>query len=169
MTPHCVSFDISKLQRFRKKDLIRYVIASLDIAPAGTTITLTTLEGNVVISAGEDTLVMIGPCQDLYPITAALFSKQYQITSDSTEAVAALVQQLGWDLKLFRPCRLKKPSYIYAKAVDCDFQVFVQEHNTILYGNAGDYFVVNTDRLNQPYIIQADVMLQTYEKVESSL
>jgi hypothetical protein len=164
-----VNFDISQLQQFRKKDLIRYVIPSLDIAPEGSVISLPTLEGEVTISAGEETLVMIGPCRDLYPVTATLFSQQYRIISGSAENVADLVRHMGWNPEFLRPCRLKVSSYVYAKAVDQDFRVFVREHNTSLYGKAGDYYVVNVDRPNQPYIIQADVLAQTYEKVERIL
>lgn len=165
MSSQSVHFDISQLCRYQKKDLLRYVIASTDIAPQGTAISLSTLEGEVVVTAGEDTLVMVGPCQDVYPVTRGLFSQQYKIVSDSVDAVESLACRYGWDSKKLSPCRLKTLSYIYATAVDRDFSVYVKEHRATIYGKAGDYYAISPHRSDSPYIIQADVMAKTYEKI----
>lgn len=163
MSSQSVHFDISQLCRYRKKDLLRYVIASTDIASQGAAISLSTLEGEVVITAGEDTLVMVGPCQDVYPVTRELFSRQYKTVPESVDAVKNLACQYGWELKKLSPCRLKTASYIYATAVDRDFSVSLRERNAILYGKAGDYYAVSAHLPDNPYIIQADVMAQTYQ------
>lgn len=155
-----VHFDLTELPCYRKKDLLRHMIPSLDLAKAGETITLPTLEGDVAITAGEDTYVMIGPCRDVYPITRQRFSRQYQILPGPAE-----LEMPGMDPKKLRPCRLKILSCIYAKAVDRDFQVFVREHNAVITGRPGDFYAVSADQPDQPYIIQAEVMAKTYEKL----
>lgn len=164
MSGAAVSFALSQLQRYRKRDLVRYMIPSLDIAPAGACVSLSTLEGEVTITTGEDTLVMIGPCQDVYPISRQLFQRQYAISPETTDAVAELAERYGWPGEKFSSCRLKAFSYIYATAVDRDFSVYVKEHRATIYGKAGDYYAVSAQQPENPYIIQAQVMEKTYEK-----
>jgi phosphoglycolate phosphatase len=164
MNGAAVSFALSQLQRYRKRDLVRYMIPSLDIAPAGDAISLSTLEGEVIITAGEDTLVMIGPCQDVYPISRQLFQRQYAISTEETAAVAELAERNGWNLKKISSCRLKILSDIYATAVGRDFSVYVREHNATIYGKAGDYYAVSAQNPENPYIIQGDILEKTYEK-----
>lgn len=164
MSAPAVQFSLNQLQRYRKRDLVRYMIPSLEIAPAGTALSLSTLEGGVTITAGEETLVMVGPCQDVYPVTRELFSQQYSTVPESVDAVKALADENGWELAKVSACRLKTLSYIYATAVDRDFSVYVKEHHATIYGNAGDYYAVSAQRPENPYIIQAEIMAKTYEK-----
>lgn len=157
-----VEFDISHLQRFRKKDLLRQFIPSVDVAPMGAQIILETLEGNVTITASEDTYIMIGPCGDVYPLTRERFCQQYQIVPGSLP----VCNPWGVDPQKIRSCKLKVPSYIYAKAVDRDFCVFVREHNAVIHGKKGDFYAVSADLIDHPYIIQAEIMAKSYEPEE---
>ena len=162
-----VHYDISRLQLYRKKDLPRSCIKSLDVAQRGSKITLLTLEGPVEITAGPDTYIMVGPCADIYPITRQKFEDQYRLVPGDGAPIADLLRTYGWDPAMVSRCRLKKPSCIYARPVPFEFRVYVKEHDAFISGTAGDYYAVaaGDTRAENPYIIRSEVMDLTYEQV----
>ncbi len=157
---------ILELKRYRKKDVQRYRIASLALAPAGSVVTVPTLEGPVEIISGPDICVMVGPCRDVYPLSQACFQERYQIIPGDAVEMKPFLEQLGWGNAQAQCCKLRKPSRIFAAPVDRPFQVLVREHGAVIRGEAGDYYAVPEDAPDAPYIIQAHIMAQTYEPDE---
>ena len=162
----CVKYDLSELELYKKKKLKLHFLRSLDVQEQGRPVVVHTLEGDVTIVAGEDRYIMIGPHEDVYPISKAQFESKYQVVEGADmEAVRATSQLYGVDITRIKACRVVKDSYVYACRVDKEFSVYTKHCDSVLSGKAGDYYAVTYEDTDNVYIIQQDIMKETYEKV----
>lgn len=140
---------------------------SLHIKEAGEPIIIHTLEGNVSIPAGDGTYIMIGAHDDIYPIPRELFESKYQVIAEKNPVeVKDVAVRNGIALDKIEGCRLIKDSYVYARKMEMDFEVYTKHCDSKLYGNKGDYYTVTYEDPENVYIIQGDIMDETYEKVD---
>lgn len=164
-TDGCVEFEISELNLYRKKNVDIHFIRSLDIADEGKEIVIPTLEGNINMIASAEQYIMIGPCNDIYPIPQKLFDKRYDVIEET-----ALVEKCelisGWNSNNIKCCRLKKETLVYAKEVSVEFKVYVKHCDSVIYGNPGDFYAVSYEDTDNAYIIGKFVMDNTYELVK---
>lgn len=162
-----VEFNIEDLTLYRKKKISAHYIESLDIAENGISIQVPTLEGIVEVVAAHDQYIMIGPCNDIYPISRGLFKSRYETLVEAPdEGVAGQIKKLGWNPGAVKKCRLSKNAFVYAKEVAFDFSVFVKHSNSFIYGKAGDFYAVTFEDKENRYIISSHVMKETYEMIE---
>lgn len=65
-------------------------------------------------------------------------------------------------------CRLIRDSYVYARRMEKDFSVYTKHCDSELFGNSGDYYAVTYEDPENVYIIQGEIMEETYEKVDTT-
>lgn len=111
---------------------------------------------------------MIGPCEDVYPISRQHFDSQYQVIDGTDTPIPAVAQTYGWEIAKIRRCRPKKPCCIYARLVPFAFRVYIEAHGTYICGAPGDYYAAAVDGEGKlsPYIICARVMALTYQRID---
>lgn len=161
----CTKFEIKELNLYRKKNIDINFIESLDIADEGEDIIIPTLEGKVTIAASTEQYIMIGPCNDIYPIPRKLFDERYDVIEGSFSG-EIWEPFLAKNTKNIKRCHLKKEVFVYAIEVPFDFKVYVKHCNSIIYGNSGDFYAVSYEDTGNAYIIRKSVMVKTYELVE---
>lgn len=164
-TNGCTKFEINELNLYKKKDSSTCFLRSIDIAGEGEKIIIPTLEGNVTIIASTEQYIMIGACNDIYPIPKKLFEERYDVIKE-TPSVEICEIVPCWDLNVIKRCCLKKEVFVYAKEVSVDFRVYVKHCNSIIHGNPGDFYAVSFEDRDNAYIIGKTVMNKTYELIE---
>ena len=154
------------MKLYQKKKVICYFVKSLNIKSQGEQITVHTLEGDVVVTADEDTYIMIGAYNDIYPIPKKTFESKYQaIQEPSLPIDEVLLETHKIDRSKVETCRLMADSYVYARKMDKDFAVYTKHCDSTLYGKQGDYYAVSYEDTENVYIIRGDIMDETYEMV----
>ena len=147
-------FEISELKRYQKKKLICHFVKSLNIKSQGEQIIVHTLEGDVVVTADEDTYIMIGAYNDIYPIQRKIFESKYQVIQDTSLLIDdVLLETHEIDRSKVETCRLMADSFVYARKMDKDFEVYTKHCDSTLYGKQGDYYAVSYEDTENVYII----------------
>lgn len=163
-----VVYNLEELELYKKKKKNLHFVKSLNVKDAGETVVIHTLEGDVTVLAGEEMYIMIGAHEDIYPIPRNLFESKYEVIAERNLAeVEDVAQRHGIDLEKVEGCRLKRDSYVYAKKMEKDFSVYTKHCDSELFGNAGDYYAVTYEDPENVYIIQGEIMEETYEKVDT--
>ena len=164
-----VEFGVEELAIYRKKKISVHYIETLDIADDGKIIDVPTLEGIVKVKASRDQYIIVGPCNDIYPIPRKLFESKYETSGEVLDDdIAEQIRNLGWNHESLKKCRLSKDSFIYAKEVPYDFSVFVKHCNSFIYGKAGDFYAITFEEPENRYIIDSHVMKETYELINQN-
>lgn len=164
-----VVYSLEKLEIYKKKKKNLHFVKSLNVKKAGEPIVIHTLEGDVTVPAGEEQYIMIGCHEDIYPIQRNLFESKYEVIAERNLAeVEDVARRHGIDLEKVEGCRLMRDSYVYARRMEKDFSVYTKHCDSELFGNAGDYYAVTYEDSENVYIIQGDIMEETYEKVENT-
>lgn len=164
-----VVYNIEELQIYKKKKKNLHFVKSLNVKDAGEPVVIHTLEGDVTVQASDEMYIMIGAHEDIYPIPRDLFESKYEvITERKLSEVEEVAQRHGIDPEKVEGCRLMRDSYVYARRMEKDFLVYTKHCDSELFGNVGDYYVVTYEDPENVYIIQGDIMEETYEKVETA-
>ncbi len=163
-----IYYDWNELRKYRKKKITVHFIKSVDVKKEGEQILLHTLEGDVEIVSSKDIFIMIGKQDDIYPIPRELFESKYQImdTRENLEIVD-VCERNGIDSTKVRECKLIKDSFVYGKKVEEEFTVYTKHCDSFLYGEAGDYYVVSAEDIENVYVIKENIMEETYELVDA--
>ena len=161
----CTKLKITELKKYKKKKIAVHVIESMLVTIHDGKIVLHTLEGDVSIEQNEDSLIMIGPKNDVYPISRQLFESKYSIMeSVENKYIDGVAEQYGWDKRKIKTCILFKDSFVLAKRMEKKFLVFVKQCQKVIHGDAGDYYVVTEEDPDNAYIISSEIMCDTYEE-----
>jgi len=164
-----VTYSLAELQIYKKRKKNLHFVKSLNVKEAGEPVVIHTLEGDVTVPAGEEQYIMIGAHEDIYPIPRNLFESKYEVITERKLAeVEEVARRHGIDLEKVEGCRLMRDSYVYARRMEKDFSVYTKHCDSELFGNAGDYYAVTYEDPENVYIIQGDIMEETYEKVETT-
>lgn len=164
-----VVYSLEELELYKKKKKNLHFVKSLNVKEAGEPIVIHTLEGDVTVPASEEQYIMIGAHEDIYPIPRNLFESKYEVIAERNLAeVEDVARRQGIDLEKVEGCRLMRDSYVYAKRMEKDFSVYTKHCDSELFGNAGDYYAVTYEDPENVYIIQGDIMEETYKKVETA-
>jgi len=165
---NCTKLKLTELKKYKKIKMPVHVIESMMVPSQNEKIVLHTLEGDVCIEQNEDNYIMIGPKNDVYPISRQLFETKYSIIElamNENDYIENIAEQYGWNIESIKPCILFNDSFVLAKRMDEKFSVFVKHCNEIIYGDAGDYYVVSEEDTDNAYIISAEIMCVTYEEM----
>ncbi|XME03908.1 hypothetical protein QYZ88_006930 [Lachnospiraceae bacterium C1.1] len=172
--------EILNMTKYTKKHLPWAVVKSVDIAPAGSTINIKTLENDsgVNITTDDNTYIMIGIQGEVYNIDSKKFDNTYDLTDEPLDIFARMTlfipevtilpdnEYMNID-EIALICYPKNNRSIYAKQLDRRTKVFpVYDRKNYFLGNKDDFLAVRTDDLSDIYIIQKRIFLETYEEAK---
>ena len=168
------------MQRYQKKKIPWAFVKSTDIVGTGESFHIKSLENEsgLMITADEDSYIMIGCRGEIYDIERIKFENTYEVTGgrlDIFEQMLDFLPEVERDSdgqyvsldEIARLCYPKRGKDIYAKELENRTKVFpaTREHEYFL-GRPGDYLAIRTDDINDAYIIQGEIFRQTYEVKE---
>ena len=169
--------DTSKMQLYRKIDTPVGYVLSTQIAKEGERLQVRTLEGDVDVTASEDTYILFGVEGEPYPVARKKFEKSYTLSKKRyTYPGKARPSILNYSnskildvVKKIRMCIASGGQTIYAKKLDERVKIFPKwDQNHYYLGVPGDYLAVRSDDPYDLYIIAGRIFPQTYEEVTNT-
>ncbi len=168
---------ILKMPVYVKKHVPWAFVKSVDIVEAGEKFRLKSLENesDLIIEASEDTYIMIGFHGEIYHINRAKFERTYEITDEKLDVYEQMLDYLPEVRKcqddsfvcldeLAHLCYPKKVNGIYAIPLERRAKVFnPYMQGEYFVGREGDYLAIRKDDLEDIYIIQKEILGETYE------
>lgn len=174
--------DTTGMQSYVKKQVPLGYVEATTLLPAGTPITIRTLEGDVDMVVEPDLIIMIGIKGEVYPNRREKFEKSYIITSkpyctDETHAHASTAydptihnRATGEVLQLAdyaKVCVASGGTHIHAKELTERVKIFTAwDEEKYMLGKEGDYLAVRCDNKHDIYVIERDIFYKTYDPVE---
>lgn len=172
--------DIRNMARYVKKQEKWFYVRTLDIVEAGHKICIKTLENEsgVIVTADEDTYIMIGCRGEVYDIARNKFEQTYQVSDEPLDVFEQMLyyipavetvperEYISLD-ELAKICYPVAGSGIYVKQLTKRTKVFsVNEQQGYFLGEAGDYMAIRPDDYEDIYIIKKDIFEGNYEPAE---
>jgi phosphoglycolate phosphatase len=176
-----LELDMNTFRRYRKLNVPVGYVRSLDVFPAGTDVTIRTLEGDAEAVCSPDIYFMIGISQEVYPIRAEKFGRSY-ITLDTPYAPNP--EFLGENryfptvrhrvrgesvslLPYVRACQPTGESVVWGRQLDKRAKVFTTWNTDgYMFGDVGDTLAVRADDTNDAYVIEQRIFDLTYAPAE---
>lgn len=171
---------ILRMKKYGKKHVPWAVVRSTEIADSGTVLMIKTLENEtgVRIECADDTYIMIGIQGEVYNIKSDKFNNSYEMTDEPLDIFSRMTvfipeveiesseEYISID-EIAKICYPKNGAAIYAEQLEKRTKVFpVYDKENYFLGGIGDYLAVRTDDINDIYIIQKAIFLQTYEEIQ---
>jgi len=175
-----LELDLSAMDRFIKKEIPIGFVRTTDAFPAGTELVVRTIEGDTHIVTDPNIYIMIGICQEVWPIKREKFEASYReldgpYTPDERfwgesryePTVKDRIQGDAVSLLPFgRPCVPTGESLIYVKELDRRTKVFTSwNQEGYMFGDVGDYLAVRGDDSGDAYVIEKSIFGKTYTKL----
>ncbi len=163
-----------KLLRYRKKPAAYGYVVSSEICKAGTDCKIRTLEGDVLITASDDTYIMIGIFGEAYPIEKAVFETKYTPTGEPftkefeyDPTVINMSEGTTENLMLHaRQCMSGAGAIVMARPLERFTKVFTHwNYETYMSGSDGDMLCYTDGNSRDVYIARRDMFDAVYELV----
>lgn len=162
---------------YSKTNLVTGFVRTEDLAPLGTKLLLMTQEGNVVTIVSPKNYIMIGIFGEVYPIEQEVFDdtyiccdKPYDIEFDIEPRVKNIDRETVYFLNQYmHPCINRMERYVYAKQLARETKVIHDkwDYENYMLGLKNDFLVCHTEKINDPYIVNHEIFMKQYVKVES--
>jgi len=174
------NFDVSKLEKFRKKAIPIGYVRTTDVFPVGTEVIIRTIEGDTHITSDPDIHIMVGVCQEIWPIKRERFEAAYIIPdglyapdesfweeSHYKPTVMDRIQGEHVSIEPYiKPCIPCGESIIFGKELKKRTKVFTSwNQEGYMFGDIGDYIAIRCDDIKDIYVIEKTIFFKTYEKV----
>lgn len=180
-----------KLKPYLKKPVIITAACASDIFPKGHNIRVRTLEGNTFITASPEHYFVVGIEHELYPVKMNFIQDKYDEhgpAKNITFSRPTHLQDMDTNQTLTQLHTAKnyvsKPKVIYAKQLTRFTRVYTswndgsQQEKTSLrtikqqkqhhmYGEPGDYLVMQRDNHSDIYVVKQNIFTQLYEEMRS--
>ncbi len=149
-------------------------VKSTDISYESNEYKIRTYEGDVSITASDDTYIMIGYNGEVYPISKSTFEEKYEALDDKYE------KQFEYEPSVYRirdnktisimpfakECICIPGAKIYAKELEKPTKVFTKwDYDKYMYGEKGDYICYSYNDQYDVYIIKKEIFEKTYMKL----
>lgn len=170
--------DTAGMKRYRMRTIPMGCVKADDLVPAGTSVTVRTLEGDSELTVDGDLYLMIGPKGEVYPDSRETFSRSYRlldqkyIPEQKPEYIPIIKNRAdGSTLFLTDYARVCVPAgkvEIYARELERSVKVFtVRDKDRYLLGKPGDYLAVRCDDLHDVYVVERETFQRSYDEVSS--
>lgn len=171
--------DLSTMKVYaRRKIPLGYVKAD-EVLPAGTPITIRTLEGDTDMRVEEDLYILIGIRGEVCPNRRDKFLKSYRLLDQpyheqdtlSTAEYAPVIKnrENGETLQLTEFAKLCIPAgevHIHAKPLNKGVKVFTPwDKNKYMLGRPGDYLAVRCDDHKDIYVVEREIFLMSHDEI----
>ncbi len=169
--------DIEEMSLYKQQAVHAGAVYLEDILKPQTYVIIRSLQGDIEYQIEEGSYFIIdsrGRCslinKEILEKNYTLSDKEYildmeyfpSIRNRLTDEVICLENKV-------KKCILKEAHYIYAKQLDKDIKLFsLWNPEEYMYGNKGDYLVVNQNNLQDAYIVEAAFFDVGYTKVEDT-
>jgi phosphoglycolate phosphatase len=169
------SEDFRGMPLYRKLPRPVGFVPSTDVFPAGTKITIRTLEGDVDTVTDSGVYLMIGIQGEVYPIKQERFEASYTVPGEpyhvETEYIPAILNRFTSEKKGLLPyaktCVPKDSKLIRARVLTKDTKVFTYwDTERYYHGGVGDYLAANEGDYDDCYIVRRDIFADTYERCD---
>lgn len=174
--------ELSRMVQYQKIKLPVGFVKTDDVLPAGTPITIRTLEGDVDIVVAPDLYVIIGIKGEVYPNAKEKFERSYRIlpeaysmeecTIDAEYVPTIKNRQTDLSMPILDyagKCIPTGDTYIYAAPLTKRTKVFTAwDEEKYMLGEPGDYLAVRCDDLQDVYIVENRIFNRTYEMRKES-
>ena len=167
--------NLEEYSKYKKIDVSVGYVRARDLMPAGTRITIRTLEGDVDVTVTNDLYIAIGIDGEVYPCGEAKFLKKYKLSKAKYQypgeyPPAVIDQETGERMEILRfakSCIALGTGRIYAKELDHRVKVFTAWDSAKYYlGTPGDYLAVTEGDLHDVYVIAKNIFERTYMPAE---
>ena len=167
--------DPEGMKQYLKRNIPVGFVKVSDVLPAGTPITVRTLEGDLDLRVKEDVYIMIGIKGEAYPISRERFERSYKVTgekyrcSEDLEYLPTIKDRLE-DRTLIltdyaNVCIPTQKVMIYARELTKGAKVFTAwDKDKYMLGRPGDYLAVRCDDLHDVYVVERDIFEKSYDE-----
>lgn len=171
------NIDLKNMHLYHKKDIPWAYVKTTDVAPVGSKIRIKTLENDsgVIVESSDQVYIMIGCHGEVYDIQKSKFQSSY---IDADKVLDVFEQMLDFIPaveimpdeeyvaidELAHLCYPQKVYGIYAKELVKRIRVYSSEDvSEYFVGKPGDFLAIREDDTSDVYIIQHDILKNTYE------
>ena len=173
-----LDLDLNKMKRYRKKAIPIGYVYTTDVFPAGTDIIARTIEGDTHISSDPDIYIMVGICQEIWPIKRKRFEASYIVPEGVYTPDESFWEENHYEPTVkdrihgesislgpyIRPCVPCGEAIVYGKKLEKRTKVFtLWNQEGYMFGDIGDYLVVRSDDSGDAYVIEREIFYKTYE------
>ena len=170
--------DFSRLRLYEKLPATLAYVPCSGLFPEGSILDVRMLEGDISLTAGPDTYLMIGLEGEVYPIARTTFEANYSSVDGPADlshlgyAPVVMNRNLGLRVALTahaKTCIAEGGSLIEAVPLDGPVKVFTSwDTENYIKGEVGDWLVIRPDNPGDWYVITAKRFPQLYRKVEGT-
>ena len=172
--------NLTEFKIYKKSNIPVGFVKTTDLFESGTEMIVRTLEGDANIVSSEDTYIMVGVKEEIYPIKRVKFEKTYKVmdgkyvphseffeSNHYSPMVKAKIDGEMQDIKeCIHPCVSTGEVEIYAKQLKKHTKVFTSwDYEGYMHGRPGDYIAVRLDDTGDAYIIEKTIFDATYKEV----
>ena len=173
--------ELSEFKVYNKLNIPVGFVKTEDLFESGIEMIVRTLEGDANIISHENTYIMVGVKEEIYPIKREKFEKTYKKLSGNyvphlelfeknhySPMVKAKLDGVLMDIsKHAHPCVSTGEVKIYAKQLCKHTKVFTSwDYEGYMHGRPGDYLAVRLDDTKDAYIIEKTIFDVTYKQLD---
>lgn len=182
---YCDSYDFNKerydYRRYQRKAVILGYVRSTELAEIGTRLLLRTPNGDKHDVVREDLYIRVGLHGELYPCSASSFYTTYRDCLEDIDFTGYMehdepkivLEKFGSKIylrELLHPCRVRNNDYVWARQITIDRKTVKLlpsrwGYADFVFGNFGDYIVVNTNDPTDITIVSGGEFLEDYTLV----
>lgn len=169
------NLDTTGMETYVKKSLVIGYADPADFLEMGTNVMIRSLEGDVENVINGEYFVMIGIRGEVYPILKSKFATSYDVVDENysceTEyqpTIRNLNDGIIYNLTHYaHSCVAKDISQKLAKPLDHRVKIFTEwDQNSYYLGKVGDYIVCRPDDFKDIYIVEKNIFLKSYDRIE---
>lgn len=173
--------DVSAMRHYKRKLLPEGCVRISQVFPVGTPITIRTMQGDIGMTADEDSYVVLGKKGEVHTYSGEQFRRSYEDTGQKyfrgngcakEEYVPILKNQIDGSTHVIADCAsICLPSgdmRVYAHPLKKAVKVFTKwDGEQYILGKAGDYLTVRCDDLHDVSIVAKEIFESDYEEIDA--
>lgn len=164
-------YDWSEFKTYRKKDSLFGYVKTSEMFKSGTECVIRTLGGDMVITANDDTYIIIASSGEAYPVEKALFEKKYQPLQGSysgdfeyTPTVINIEENRSYSLLHYAvTCKPLSSPIVLARPADKYTKIFTKwDEDSYMTAKQGDMLCCPVEDKQDIYVINNEIFKESY-------